>query len=282
MILTPHCDILITFTKKHLRQYYTSAVSGHLFELFDYYLHLRNFCKCKMWIPEDFDKPKLLSLLKSRYSAEFNEDDLIAGYDYKLIKAPIILCVDNCYHFIKEHRKSYLCDKFFTFACGDAYFETGAEPPNIITLADSAVYDFSKFNCEVIEYAKKVNPQIKKSPGTKPFAHITKNCKSISSNLLSELLLKYPDIIIYSDYLPQNDNIIREPIFDFSFGKFVYTPIQRHFDCSNRLITECALLGIGVDYFCIDYIDRGLEPRKNNPLGYVLQNDDLIYGILTK
>lgn len=282
MILNPHCDILITFTKKHLRQYYTNAVSGHLFELFDYYLHLKTKCNVKMWIPEDFDKAALLSKLKTRYTADFDPNDLIAGYDYKLIKAPIILCVDNCYHFINEYRKSYLCDKFFTFACGDAYFNAGKEPKNIITLADPEVYDFGAFNCETIEYVKKVNPQIKKALGARPFAHVTKNCKSLNSNLLGELFLKYPDIVIYSDYLPQSDNIVREPIFDFSFSKFVYTPIERHFDCSNRLITECALLDIPVDYFCIDYIDKGLQPRKNNPLGYVLQNNDPIFEILNK
>jgi len=44
----------------------------------------------------------------------------------------------------------------------------------------------------------------------------------------------------------------------------IYLPVGRKFDCSSRLIPECAYYGKNVIYHDIDYIDKGLMTRKGD------------------
>lgn len=275
MILKPNCEILLTYIPKPLK--YTESISGHLFELFDYYLFLRKYTPVKIYIPENNNG--IIQKIQKRYNEVIKIEDVIFG-GYDLIKCKNIICVDNCNYFLNLYRSKYITNNFYVFACGDAKFNPGSEPKDIILLADSRIYDFSKFNCKAIDYTKCVYPNIRQTlpKSTREFAHITKACKSIDNTLYQELVLKYPNIVIYSDYL-YGENITREPIFDFSFSKFIYTPIPRQFDCSNRLVTECAILGIPVEYW-ISYYDKALEIRRSEPLKYVLNENDKILSIL--
>lgn len=279
MIFSPPCDILITYIPKP-SPHYSKTLSGHFFEIFDYYYLLRNYSKVQIWLPEvrGIDIPRILKIINTRYQEPFNENDLVVG-DFKLIKVPAVLCVDNCYHYMKLHRNMFACEKFYSFACGDSKFFAGLEPENIILLADSRIYDFNKFNCEAINYVKKVYPGIKrcKNPVNRAFAHITKSCKAISQELLGELTMREPNICIYSDYLV-HPNVTKEPILDFNFTKFIYTPIERKFDCSNRLVIECFIHNIPVEYW-IQYTDNSLELRRQNPQEFVMQKDDEIARI---
>lgn len=280
LIANLKCDILITYIPKP-SPHYSKTLSGHFFEIFDYYFLLRNYCKVQIWLPEvrSIDIPRILKIINARYQEPFNENDVVVG-DFKLIKVPRVLCVDNCYHFMALHRNIFACDKFYSFACGDSKFYAGSEPENIVLLADSRIYDFSKFNCEAIDYAKKVWPHLRRveKPQDRAFAHITSSCKSVSPELLSELILRNPNIYIYSDYL-EHPNASKTPVLDFDFTKFIYTPIPRKFDCSNRLVTECHIFGIPVEYW-IQYTDEALELRRQNPSEFVLREDDSILDIL--
>jgi hypothetical protein len=58
---------------------------------------------------------------------------------------------------------------------------------------------------------------------------------------------------------------IEAPVEDF-FGKFdtyIYTPVQRKFDCSPRLVTECFFQGKNV-LIDLNYVDVGLQTRYND------------------
>lgn len=280
MIANLKCDILITYIPKP-SPHYSKTLSGHFFEIFDYYFLLRNYCKVNVWLPEvrNSDIPKIKAIMETRYIPKFDWDDLVIG-DFKLIKVPVVLCVDNCYHYMKLYRNMFACKKFYSFACGDAKFFAGSEPENIILLADSRIYDFTKLNCEVIDYVKRVYPGIKrcKNPANRAFAHITKSCKSISQELLGELTMHEPNICIYSDYLV-HPNVTKEPVLDFNFTKFIYTPIERKFDCSNRLVIECFIHNIPVEYW-IQYTDNSLELRRQNPQEFIMKNDDTLTSII--
>jgi len=52
------------------------------------------------------------------------------------------------------------------------------------------------------------------------------------------------------------------PIAEFfdKFGTYIYLPVQRKFDCSPRLVTECCMYGKRV-FMDLDYSDPGLETR---------------------
>ena len=280
MIATPKCDILITYIKKPHPEY-SKTLSGHFFEVFDYYFLLKSKYNVKVWLPDvkQSDIRRVKVIITTRYTLEFEWNDLIIG-DFNLIKVPVVLCVDNCYYYMRLYRNDFICDKFYGFACGDAKFLAGFEPENITLLADSRIYDFNKFNCNAIDYAKKVWPHIRRisNPQNRAFAHITKSCKSVSPELLSELIMREPNICIYSDYL-EHPNATKEPILNFDFTKFIYTPIERKFDCSNRLVVECHIFGIPVEYW-IQYTDKALELRRQNPSEFILHEDDAILSLI--
>lgn len=47
------------------------------------------------------------------------------------------------------------------------------------------------------------------------------------------------------------------------FDTYIYTPVNRKFDCSPRLVTECFMQGKKVIKE-LDYYDVGLETRYND------------------
>jgi hypothetical protein len=80
------------------------------------------------------------------------------------------------------------------------------------------------------------------------------------------------------------DNVIQmeAPIKDFfnSFDTYIYTPVQRKFDCSPRLVTECFLHNKKV-IMNLDYDDLGLQTRYNDCVENLeslnlKENDDII------
>jgi len=47
------------------------------------------------------------------------------------------------------------------------------------------------------------------------------------------------------------------------FDTYIYTPVQRQFDCSPRLVTECFLHKKNV-LIDLPYVDIGLQTRYND------------------
>ena len=90
--------------------------------------------------------------------------------------------------------------------------------------------------------------------------------------------------------LPEYDNISNvvqivapvENLFD-KFGTYIYTPIQRQFDCSSRLVTECFMQGKKV-IKQLDYHDLALETRYSDCVNRLnslnLTIDDSILDII--
>jgi hypothetical protein len=75
---------------------------------------------------------------------------------------------------------------------------------------------------------------------------------------------------------------IEAPVKDFfnSFDTYIYTPVQRKFDCSPRLVTECFLHNKKVN-INLDYIDLGLQTRYNDCVKNIdslnlNENDDIL------
>jgi len=61
------------------------------------------------------------------------------------------------------------------------------------------------------------------------------------------------------------------------FDTYIYTPVKRQYDCSNRLIKECQFYNKKI-VFAIDYEDIALQIRYEDDLSNVwfTENDDLI------
>lgn len=276
MILIPECDVLVTYTPGHN---YTQNLSGHLFECFDYYFILKKKRSVKILIQEPTSYEHLSKIVENHYREAIPESDIIINENFTLVKVPYVLNVDDCHYLLNQNRNRFACKKFFAFACGDTKLNYSLNS-DIIQLIDTKIYDTSKIACKYTDYTKKIYPNLKHNEGSRPFAHITKNCKSLSSEMLGALLFEYPDILIYSDYLTPRENVTREPVLDFNFSKYIYTPVSRHFDCSPRLIVECGILGIPVVLWNIDYEDVGLERRLGDYREFILDDGDEIFDIL--
>ena len=90
--------------------------------------------------------------------------------------------------------------------------------------------------------------------------------------------------------LPEYDSIpdveqVEAPIenlFD-KFDTYIYTPINRKFDCSPRLVTECFIHNKNV-FKDLDYYDIGLETRYNDCIDNLdqlnLNNNDYILNLI--
>ena len=121
--------------------------------------------------------------------------------------------------------------------------------------------------------------------------YATKNCRNLDSY---EELFYYGDNILaitnkenkpadidgITFVIPPVDNLFE------SFNKYIYTPVNRKWDCSPRFIAECKWYGKEVIYHNIDYwdVDHGLRVRQwdidNDFDSLHLHIDDSIISIL--
>lgn len=276
MILNLDADLVILTSfemSPTLRSPREHGLSGHIFECLDYYYLLSKYMKVKVIIPELVSSETFDSFVSGHYSVKISKNDIIFTNYFDLLKCKKILIVDGGFWFIQKYRNRF-CGKIFAFACG-------ADPINAdySILADFKVYNQRYPN--MIDYTKKILPSLKRIPGDRPFAHITKNCKSLNSDQIDRLLNKYPDLLAYSDFVNPDYNFTNKQIRNFSFSKFIYTPVLRHFDCSPRLIIECQILQIPFELFEIDYYDPGLQRRLEYPYtDFILSETDDILNIL--
>ncbi len=291
--------LIITYTNKPYTDYIKN-LSGHLFELFDYYFILSKKYPTKILIPEKTTLNHIKTIINTRYKETIPDNDIIIETDY-IAKSPVVLNVDDCHYHLQLNRKKFITNKFYSFACGDSYF-TPKNLKDITILADKNIYKGFYF----IDYKKKIYDKIKqiKNPNETVFLHLTKSCKKISSELLGSIIQNFKHLTIYTDYLNPGDFSIyknvkilkNQGIFDFNFTKYIYTPVSRGFDCSPRLIIECCILGVPVIFYGIRYRDSGLferikvfknfenykelEVNENELQNFILKENDCIIDIL--
>jgi hypothetical protein len=125
--------------------------------------------------------------------------------------------------------------------------------------------------------------------------YITYNCRKITRNVV----IKYHEmskckktILVVPYKISEYDNIknvfqVEAPVKDLfsKFDTYIYTPVERKFDCSPRLITECFFYNKNV-YMNLDYVDLGLKTRYddciNNLSSLNLNDNDDILNIIKK
>lgn len=274
--LRPNCDILICCSYNLEGELH--SLSGHLFEILDYYYILKSHFNVKCLIPEVLNKDNFFEIISNHYSKEiikdFNIEDFYFEKPHTIINKKILL-VDGNYNFINKEYKITIIGKIYAFACGFTYFYPELKK-NCVLLGDKKVYSDEKYQID-IDYTKKVLPYLNHIPQNREFGYITKNVREYDP---TEIVEKYPNIIIYSNYL-KGKNFTNKIINNWSFSKYIYTPIKRQFDCSPRLVIECRILNIPIEFWKIDYEDPGLNRRINSNLDdFILKKDDEIIKIL--
>ena len=159
-------------------------------------------------------------------------------------------------------------------------------------MQDDRVYKSVKVNG--IDYKKRILFDKLKTIGPAKdnlLVYATKNCRNLDSyeelfhygdNILAitNVENKPADIDGITFVIPPVDNLFEQ------FTKYIYTPVNRKWDCSPRFIAECKYYGKEVIFHNIDYwdVDHGLRVRQwdidNDFESLYLKPDDAIVNIL--
>lgn len=271
-------------------------ITGHIFECFDYYLFLRQYCKAGILFFDGLDMNQLEIAFNSKYNVDFSSirNDIIQvkldehNKSYTIVqfgKDTSVILTDGHIKSL-NHRKIILStNKLFGFLCEYDEFEKQTFNKNITYLEDYRIYGKMRF-FKSIDYVKKL-----------PFKFYRK-CNNASLNrgmmyttyvcrmITPEIVLQYHQmsgcdstILVVPFTKPEYDNLpgihqVVAPVPDFfnQFDTYIYTPVARKFDCSPRLLTECFMLGKKV--ICdVNYSDVGLDVRYNDCINNLISLD---------
>lgn len=284
-----------------------TEITGHIFECFDYYLFLQQYCKVGILFFDGLPISQLKIAFESKYNILFNniiKDIKIISLDplnkqYQMIvfgKKTTVILTDGHIKSL-NHRKIILAaNKLFGFLCEYDAFEKQEFNKNITYLADYRIYGKLKF-FKSIDYIKKLPFKFyKKCTNTslnRGMMYTTYICRMITPDVIlqyhqmsrcSSTMLVVPFKKPEYDDLPEITQVVA-PVDDFfnKFDTYIYTPVARKFDCSPRLLTECFMLGKKV--ICdVNYSDIGLNARYNDCINNLeslnLTDNDKILDII--
>jgi hypothetical protein len=271
------------------------GICGHTFEILDYYYILKNHFKVGILFCEDIDWHTIEAAIRSRYVFSDSEildikHNTLFNERPRLLTGRNILFVDG--GIINTSSVALYFDNIFYFACGNREIKDNIRE-NVYILQDDRVYARVKING--INYKKrilfdKLRPISESKESVLLYA--TKNCRNIE---VYEEFAQYGDSILAitnAENRPKDSDgftFILPPVEDIfeQFSTYVYTPVNRKWDCSPRFIAECKYYGKRVIYHNIDYwnIDHGLRIRKwdidNDFESLYLRENDSIIGILS-
>jgi len=242
------------------------GISGHIFEMIEYYWILKDNINCKLLWTESLTWDQIELSIRSKYN--FNDNEIFniqmnSEFIYKplLLKGNNILIVDGN---IKRMKSTLLFKNIIMFSCGDR---------DLYKLKDTKYHIFQdesttpygqvyKSGPRTQQYTKKIlfdrfkptSKQFKK----RTLLYLTGNCRKMDIDKLKQLIEEYNKEVPRGTYLIATDEpeyykelesdnieIKKMPIDDFlyEFDNYIYTPLTRRWDCSNRLLVECKYYG---------------------------------------
>jgi len=248
------------------------GICGHTFEVIEYFWLLKDHFNVCILNAEKITLEEYVVAIKSKYNFTDNEikqitDKIVFSRQPLVVLCNNILFTDGAVNKINETKIIY--DNMFLFSCGHLPIKENTKE-NVYVLQDHRIYERAKVNS--IEYIKKILfSRFKEVPTHKnrTLIYATKNCRALNNDYYKALLEKNNDNFLVltnsENKLTFTDDRITQiemPVKDIfsEFNKYIYTPIERQFDCSPRFIAECKHYGLGVQYD-VDYIDKGLEAR---------------------
>lgn len=308
MILIPKdYEVLLTYSP-------ISEVTGHIYEVFEYYLLLRKHYRTAMFFhAPGLRKESIINSLKDKYRISWES---YAHDFYHSDRLERIIGAESCVTILCDGNIKSLWDSrivlatpvLLGFRCGNYDFDSvrveTSQFNNFTFLQDYRVYATQKCPFSTIDYRKKFNfPAFRNREACvcntdTALMYLTRNCRYLSLSGVREVMEAFPhDRYIVLTPTPDEYKalkstkvlVVQPPIYPFfnSFSTYIYTPVPRRFDCSPRLITECAFYGKEVQYFLgEDYYDIGLQVRKSDIEAdpslqcLTLQEDDSIIDIV--
>lgn len=236
------------------------GISGHTFEMIEYFWYTHMFINCCLLWTETMNAELLESILRSKYNFDEREIKIILDrsvYIYKprILKVNNILLVDGR---IKRNDNVILMYKhLFLFSCGEKNNHLIFDK-NITVLQDYRIYESG---VRTKDYKKKIlfnRLRSLRNVKHKSFLYLTTNCRYLPIEEVKKCIQSFDhifahcsdrewiigtnDVESYSKLEEQGYAKVKElPIENFmeEFNHYVYTPVKRRFDCSNRLLAEC-------------------------------------------
>jgi hypothetical protein len=270
------------------------GVSGHLYEIIEYYLLLKSHFKIGILICEDLPWNVIEKCINSKYNLSQDEvknikANIIFANRPKYVVGKNILFVDGGFtRTMLRYGVTLLFENIFSFRCSNMDYHYNLPYKNITLLQDDRVYN-DEDNKISINYKKKIKfdifKDIKKPSVDAALLYITSNCRKICDDYLIDLIMqfKFDRYVVLSNdnekykekfKLFKNIDFLTMPVDNIfeKFNTYIYTPTKDRFDCSPRFIAECNFYNKDVIYHNIDNdylkIDTGLKYRK-----YDIQND---------
>ena len=264
-------------------------ITGHIFECFDYYLFLKQFCKVGILFFKGLRRDALKVAFESKYFQSFNSiegdlvfiDDVYHGSQKTILafgSKTRVLIADGNIRAFEYFNLMLATSKLYGFRCENDNAEEVTMNSHITYLQDYRVHgngDGTKF--KTLDYVKKLPFKFYRKARDCSFdigmMYITYVCRKVTPDVIQNYHqmsgCKHTFVIVpYA--LPEYDKLqgiiqVTAPVknlFD-KFGTYIYTPVNRKFDCSPRLVTECFFQQKRV-FKQLDYYDVGLETRFND------------------
>ena len=286
------------------------GVSGHLYEIIEYYQLLKNHFKVGILICEDLSWEVIKKAISTKYNLNQTQitnikNNITFANRPKYVVGRNILFVDGGFtRTMLRYGVALLFDNIFSFRCSNLDFHYNLPYKNVTLLQDNRVYN-DEDNKISINYKKKIKfdifKDIQKPIYDTALLYITTNCRKLCDDNIIDVVLQYKfdryvilsnNNINYKEKfkLFKNINFPEMPVENIfeKFNSYIYTPTRDKFDCSPRFIAECRFYNKDVIYHDINEnylkIDTGLKYRKydieNDFKSINLEEDDNIIEII--
>lgn len=199
-------------------------ITGHIFECFDYYLFLRQYCKTGILFFCGLKRDKLKTVFESKYNVPFStvEPDLITIDDVaprgtKHIVSfdanTVVILADGNINSLQYHNIMLAANKLYGFMCEYDNFHKMKFNTGITYLQDYRVYGKNKY-FKSVDYVKKLPFKFYKK-STKQFdntgmIYMTYVCRKVTPDVVEKYhkLSKCDKTYLVVPYkLPEYDNI---------------------------------------------------------------------------
>lgn len=250
-------DLVITYERSHQEH---GRISGHFFEAFDYWLHLSSYTnkKIAILILDDISEERIKEAYEDKYLIPSRDG---VGYEFDTIPIfvdpfTITVACKNILHtsgLSKTDEVGYF-GNLVSFRCAGKPTED-----NYILLQDTRIYTDNPKKPLIIDYNKKIPFEFYRR-----FEDMPRTNKILIYD--NTVLRKTKKDYSSEDFLVVGSDL-KLPVKDFmlKFDEYWYTPTKKKFDCSSRLIAECAFYGKKVRYEVPDgymELDTGLFFRR--------------------
>ena len=268
---------------------FREELSGHFYECFEYYMVLKEHFDTLIFLVHGYDKDVFMTAIKDKYDLskdeliELNENLIVETHRgffekniYQKLASKVFFYVELYdYNDLLDSNQVILTNHIAGFRCAEDLYRVDNHSRKIHILQDTRIYNNTYSNHYTYHYVKKIlfdrfnliekrnldnSAWIYMPPGARiqseEYVYDVINKYSFFDKyiLLSSLKIDHPKIECYDKHVPF--------VFE-NFDTYIYGPVSRKFDCSSRIITECAYFGKNI-IFNIDYEDEGLKWRRKD------------------